>query len=156
MPLSDHFSQRVRSHPRISSHTAPGGDPLVLAPAPADHTCPAGPPTPTDPGALQPSPGPPQRVTIIDSGYQWDPNWGQDPFNAYGQVAPAGAEWVATGGWAPGVPDRPDADNDGRLDALAGHANFIAGVIGQQCTNVRAQVTVMNHNGGFDPIWACF
>ena len=54
---------------------------------------------------------------------------------------------VRAGAWLPGIPDVPDADSDGVLDALAGHANFVAGLIAQGCP--QAEITIRNHNGGF-------
>jgi thermitase len=125
----------------------------VLIPASFSHGCPWGPPLPVGGSpALEPMSGPSAAVTIIDSGYQWDAGtMGANPLDAY---APFGgnvtlAEFLGPAGWSPGTPDVLDADGNGRLDALAGHANFIAGVIAQNFTG--AQISIRNHNGGFDP-----
>ena len=125
----------------------------VLIPANFSHGCPWGPPLPVG-GAptLDPMSGPSVAVTIIDSGYQWDnATMGVNPLDAF---APFGgnvslADFLGPAGWLPGTADVLDADNNNRLDALAGHANFIAGVIAQNF--VGAQITIRNHNGGFDP-----
>ena len=125
----------------------------VLIPAMWGHSCPYGPPRPVIKiPKLALAARPFQPVTVIDSGYQWNPAWGQNPLDKLGPgaVTEREAEYIdLAGAWAPGIPDRPDVDNDHRLDALAGHANFIAGVIAQHCRH--AQITVWNHNGGFAP-----
>jgi hypothetical protein len=125
----------------------------VLIPASAeDHGCPYGSPKPVThvPPPLQAATPPFVPVTIIDSGYQWNRrDWGANPLDAYGSIDESEAQYVSAGGWTAGIADVPDADHDGSLDALAGHANFIAGVIAQGCPH--AQLTVLNHNGGFDP-----
>jgi hypothetical protein len=130
----------------------------ILIPAALGHGCPWGPPSPSPAAALGAAVAPFQPVTVIDSGYQWDAAWGQNPLDhlGAGALTVSEAEWIApvagtlTGyGWVQEPPDVPDANGDGRLDALAGHANFIAGIIGQSCHH--AQITVRNHNGGFAP-----
>jgi thermitase len=125
----------------------------VLIPAGFSHGCPWGPPLPVG-GAptLDPMTGPSAAVTIIDSGYQWDNGMmGVNPLDAF---APFGgnvslADFLGPAGWSAGTPDVLDADGNGELDALAGHANFIAGVIAQNFLG--AQITIRDHNGGFDP-----
>jgi hypothetical protein len=123
----------------------------ILVPANEDHSCPFGPPwATTDAVDLELATEKIRQVTIIDSGYQWDNAWDQEnPLNAYaGAVGLAQAETLADpGGWAAGVTDVPDANQPGTLGALAGHANFIAGVIAQNCQN--AKMFVWNHNGAF-------
>jgi hypothetical protein len=122
----------------------------VLIPAPYDdHGCPWGPPEPTHARDLPPASGPFEPVTIIDSGYQWDASWGTNPLDARGHFGYEQASWLNAGVWAPSAYDVPDYDGDGDLDALAGHANFIAGLIAQRCPN--AEIAIRNHNGGFDP-----
>jgi thermitase len=123
----------------------------VLIPAMEPHGCPWGPPHPiSDAPGLRPALDSSVRVTVIDSGYQWDPRWGSNPLEDYnGPINESEADYVGSTGWARGIPDGLDADNDGNLDALAGHANFIAGVIAQGTGH--ASLTILNHNGGFDP-----
>src|SRR5690242_14924218 len=127
----------------------------VLIPAMENHGCPHGPPSPVaNPGpALGPGSPPLVPITIIDSGYQWAPAPAgmANPLEAYGltDADVLQADYVTTTGWEPGIPDVRDADRDGSLDALAGHANFIAGVIAQLFD--RAKITIRNHNGGYAP-----
>jgi thermitase len=127
----------------------------VLIPANESHSCPYGPPAPTTTrGFPVPKGNPPKpiAITIIDSGYQWNTGgaeWGANPLAPF-VTASERAEWIdpQSGLWVPGKPEQLDADDDGKLDALAGHANFIAGVIAQQCDE-HVQITIRNHNGGF-------
>ena len=143
----------------------------VLVPASFAHSCPFGPPAPL-PGTPPPIPPPAatqHRVTVIDSGYQWNPAWGPSPLAnrlsgpsdiqaerlpKLGELPPNGI-----GTWKNGTPDvgswvgtsaseSPETTAGGALLALAGHANFIAGVIAQK--SPAALITVRNHNG-FDP-----
>jgi hypothetical protein len=127
----------------------------VLIPAPESHGCPWGPPSPVPhpPKHLQPATTPFVEVTIIDSGYQWFGDWGDNPLDDHGPIDESEADYVDASGksWAAGIPDVPTVSVKGKdvLGALAGHANFIAGVIAQGCEHAR--LTVRNHNGGFDP-----
>ena len=59
---------------------------------------------------------------------------------------PEGYTWVQETAANPGV-DPLDQDGDGRLDALVGHANFVAGVVAQACPT--ATLEVVSHNGAF-------
>jgi hypothetical protein len=123
----------------------------VLVPATYEnHSCPSGPPKPYPPpvDGLPPPPldVPPRRVTVIDSGYQW---WGNTP-NPLGPKPPLLADTLNGGAWVTGEADVLNyAGGTVTLDALAGHANFIAGIIRQLCP--QARVTIRNHNGGFSP-----
>jgi hypothetical protein len=121
----------------------------ILIPANEDHSCPYGPPVPADEaGELAGSGAQHRRVTIIDSGYQWDAAWGANPLG--NGIALRRAEWLRDhAGWKQSKPDRPHAHGAERLDALAGHANFIAGVIAQ--ATPYAKVEIRNHNGAFLP-----
>ena len=124
----------------------------VLIPAGNYHTCPWSPPEqldghPRDLGAADS----PVTVTVIDSGYQ--------------AGSPIGIAWVGVtyGKWfartrhagelrvgrrgANQSVDPLDQDSNGRLDALVGHANFVAGVIAQMCPV--ATIKVVSHNGAF-------
>jgi hypothetical protein len=137
----------------------------VLIPASWGDQCPFGPPTPS-PTTWTDLHGPHGHdgagITMIDAGYQWDLHWGTNPLaklvnlvshQAYHPVALT-APLTATaagfqGKWAIDRPDKPDYNNDGRLDALAGHANFVLGVLGQYASY--PTVTLWNHFGGFYP-----
>jgi hypothetical protein len=121
----------------------------ILVSANEDHSCPFGPPWRAEaPGRITATTGD-KNVVIIDSGYQWNDAWpGGNPLAAYGPVDLAQADRLDDpGGWQPGNPDTPDANLPGVLDALSGHANFIAGVIAQNCQH--ANIIVRNHNGAF-------
>jgi hypothetical protein len=129
----------------------------VLVPAPNWHSCPWGPPE--EPGALVALPPrglPAVDVVVIDSGYV-----DSGPIAArierpvdYGQWF-TGTPTGTPGGfgspytWKAQAPEERDADNDGVLDALAGHAGFVAGVIARACP--RARITVADHNGAL--VW---
>lgn len=123
----------------------------VLIPAVESHGCPWGAPTPINHPMpkLNRSAAPFVPVTIIDSGYQWDRRWGTNPLDEFEVITESEAQYVSGKAWVDGVRDVPDATGDCVLDALAGHANFIAGVIAQGCEH--AQITIRNHNGGFHP-----
>jgi thermitase len=119
----------------------------ILIPANEDHSCPYGPPLPTNAEeALLEKSTDRRRVSIIDSGYQWDAAWGPNPL---GNIAVHRAESLRAGGWKRSPADRPDANDDERLDALAGHANFVAGVVAQGTSH--AKLEIRNHNGAFLP-----
>jgi hypothetical protein len=136
----------------------------VLVPAPSDdHSCPSGPPSPTKPGHIPPErrSGVQPNVVVIDSGYQWS---GPSANPLDGRVDEIEAETIdpRTGQWIPGTPDVsyvPSANTGTRfveqvypvprINALAGHANFIAGLIAQSCP--QARITIKNHNGVFAP-----
>jgi Subtilase family len=125
----------------------------VLVPQALGDGCPHGPPyqynggVPTGPPAGPPSPA----FTLIDSGYIWDKHWGVNPLDTllgHAQPAPNPGLWPTPGGWWQQTPpDRLDDDNDGKLDALAGHANFVAGVLASRCNG--PNITIWNHNGSF-------
>lgn len=126
----------------------------VLIPASNFHMCPWGPPEQV--GAAYPAPdlGPGNgdaRVTVIDAGYVTG-----GPIDPRLTVRPS--EWFsATAGWSPDpivyvppggpVPNPLDQNTDGKLDALVGHANFVAGVVAQGWPEVR--IDLVSHNGSF-------
>jgi hypothetical protein len=133
----------------------------VLIPAPNEFWCPYGPPahlpvTPVSyPGGMQGA-----DVTLIDSGYIWDHQHWDVSTNPHGNPLDSlttnldlnEAEWLqqyppGTYTWAPGTTNVVDANNDTKLDALAGHANFVAGVIAQHCE--MPNIHLWNHNSGF-------
>jgi hypothetical protein len=141
----------------------------VMVPAPNGDWCPHGPPSPL---ATVPVHSPlgsePVDITVIDSGYIWAPPSPGGPWGANGSpsdnplydvcadVVVHEAQWLqvspgpnntTTAQWVNGTPNVVDANGDGKLDALAGHANFVAGLIGQHCSD--ATVHIWNHNSGF-------
>jgi Subtilase family len=118
----------------------------VLVPAPNFHECPGGPPRPHDPVAVPPTPGDgPPFVCVIDSG--WAPDGPAMGFVGDFEYA----KWFdadATGKskWVEPAPT-PTLTDGNELLALAGHANFIAGVIAQACANAR--IVVESHSAAF-------
>lgn len=116
------------------------------------HTCPWGPPEEPnhrvcelgeDTGDVQ--------VTVIDSGFvsggPVDPRLRSIAFGSWFGTTPAGGiTWVNETEALPNT-DARDQNGDHLLDALAGHANFVAGVVAQACP--RAQIDVVSHNGAF-------
>jgi hypothetical protein len=147
---------KVRSH--LSAHqggmVAPNH---VLIPASNFHSCPWGPPTEPDEDsspdaeALEKMEGQPANVTVIDSGYEDVAPIKSRVSSVYGQwfvFRPRGtSRWVQEQN-----PSRPglnplDQNRDKKLDALVGHANFVAGVIARRCRN--ASIHVVSHNGAF-------
>jgi Subtilase family len=131
----------------------------VVIPAPYDDSCPHGPPVPV-PGQpeLDSAVGKlhPQPVTVIDAGWQWSKEWGENPLGSHvavqAQRLPTPDEVKSDGcHWQNGVKEQAGeqvkVDGNDRLLALAGHANFIAGRIRQIAP--AAQVSVVNHNGSF-------
>lgn len=134
----------------------------VLVPAPNGGNCPDGPPHP----ARLPLPQIPPKaasqnlpVTLVDAGYQWQNAWHANPLTAMSAVTVVSAEtcsgdlqtWNSPGGpwvkYGQEVLDSVHPANPERLDALAGHANFIAGVIARRCR--QANITIWDHNGAF-------
>ena len=74
---------------------------------------------------------------VIDSGYQWNPGVGQRIRSRHlsSDQRSSQAEYQSEPSPERGsrsIPDVPDANSDGFLDALAGHANFVAGVVAQE------------------------
>jgi hypothetical protein len=118
----------------------------VVIPAPNYHACPWGPPEPPrDDGT------PPEiregaaRVAVIDSGWEDD---GPAP-GVVANVVPAprfGLLPTGALGWLPPAVS-PRVDPAGRLLALEGHANFVAGVVAQACCE--AEITVESLNAAF-------
>jgi hypothetical protein len=116
----------------------------VVIPAPNYHACPWGPPEPPweDRSTPEMREGG-ARVAVIDSGWVDDgpardvvagvahaPRFGFLPTGAFG--------WLPSGG-------TPLVDPaTGRLLALAGHANFVAGVVAQACCEAKIVVESLN------------
>lgn len=99
-----------------------------------------------------------QPVFVVDSGYQWGPaNWGRNPLETRGRLTSVQAEYYKPDllslvkppptVWTKFSSDVLSANQPNVLDHLAGHANFVAGVIARRCTT--AEITVWNHNGAF-------
>jgi hypothetical protein len=109
---------------------------------------------------------------VIDAGYIWGqqgtPPWGNNPLyptagpqglNGSTYSAVAFAQWQYNSNWQPTPPvsgsiddatnEAPDEGTKGILDRIAGHANFVAGIIAQRCP--AAHIDIWSHNAGFDP-----
>jgi hypothetical protein len=130
---------------------------LIPAVSSDSHGCPYGPPEPISGLHYLPDEASEPEtvwVTVIDSGYQWSSDgtpWGNNPLDVR-TVAPEQGQRPAGGAWVPETPDILDSAKaggvpDGKLDALAGHANFVAGVVAR---SPNARIRILNHNGGFD------
>jgi hypothetical protein len=124
----------------------------VLIPASNYHTCPWGPPKRPDhePSDLGEASGA-VRVTVIDSGFVTG-----GPIDDRLQSARFGAWFTHTAAgnyaWMPEAEAPPgtnplDQNGDNKLDALVGHANFVAGVVAQACPE--ATIDIVSHNGSF-------
>jgi hypothetical protein len=145
----------------------------ILIPAGWQDSCPYGPPEPSKSSTLRHPEGDHElSVTVIDAGYQW--NWQvPNPLDRMAHITkkqgqhPKPAEQyqnalVPTRGdlgdlretpfqadWIDDHNDVPDANHDKRLDALAGHGNFVIGVLAQYFNF--PDVRLFNHFGGFYP-----
>src|SRR5262249_58186021 len=119
----------------------------ILIPAPAGDSCPYGAPSPVEGDwELPTAKNPRQDIAVIDSGWQWDAqNWTRNPLIGHATAhaaerLPTSREATEAGPhWQPGVGEAPGARDPklNRLLALAGHANFIAGVIAGHCREAR-------------------
>ncbi len=141
-------ARKMLSHSE-ASHVAPNH---VIVPAPNFHMCPWGPPDEVPATAVPPELGdgtPGVRVTVIDAGYVTG-----GPIDGRLEHAARFAEWFTPGAANP-WPTEPmsigadplDQNGDRMLDALVGHANFVAGVIAQACP--AAEIDIVSHNGSF-------
>jgi subtilisin family serine protease len=123
----------------------------VLVPA-NFHTCPWGPPEEQDHWVNLGEAASSVEVTVIDSGFvSGGPIDARlDAAASYGSwfgLTPAGGyQWVQETESIGGADPR-DQNGDCLLDALAGHANFVAGVVAQACPDAR--ISVVSHNGSF-------
>jgi hypothetical protein len=126
----------------------------ILVPASNYHTCPWGPPDePPHLGAYLGSATEKIRVTVIDSGYiESSTIDGRLESATYGEWF--GFTQAGGYGWVAEQPPiiKPggnvyDQNDDGYIDALAGHANFVAGIVAQACPEVL--IRVKSHNGAF-------
>ena len=122
--------------------------------------CPAGPPhsapppPPPGPGAFVERPArhvPKVKVVVIDTGYIYTdpPHYVLDE-----RVKSVPGEWFDVHAtpprWRFDPPDEPDADGDGRLDGVAGHGTFIAGLVGHHAR--QAEITVVGQRHEVFPL----
>jgi subtilisin family serine protease len=131
--------------------------------APHAGGCPASSPRPA-PGPHEPFLAPPRagasaRVTVLDSGYIYT----EPPDQAHGaldaRVTLVDGERLDTltspASWQPDAPDGVDIDGDGRLDGIAGHGTFIAGLIAHLCPQTELTVVGLRNQeveiGGMNP-----
>jgi hypothetical protein len=124
----------------------------VLIPAPNYHSCPYGPPRGPDhePSDLGEGTGA-VRVTVIDSGFVTggpiDDRLQSARFGSWFTHTAAGSyAWMPEAEALPGT-NPLDQNGDYKLDALVGHANFVAGVVAQACPE--ATIDIVSHNGSF-------
>lgn len=86
------------------------------------------------------------EVVVIDTGYIKT-----DPPHARldARVRSIPGQWFDSGAtppqWVDCPPDVPDADGDGRLDGVAGHGTFVAGIVGRECRQCRITVVGQRH-----------
>jgi thermitase len=137
----------LRTHSLHGNPRAVSPNHVLIAAGPGDG-CPWGPPIeydgPIPPPLLQtvsssigqtPSPS----ITLIDSGYidwtqqGWGSNHPLDTALRHVQPPVNPGFWPSPGGWMPCPASVPNASGSGRLDALAGHSNFVAGLLAQRC-----------------------
>jgi hypothetical protein len=128
----DHLHQTLPALAKANRAVTPNH---VLVPASLGHSCPFGPPI--QPASSVPVPAPSSPiidVAVIDAGYWWDESWGQNP------LAPplctmnrSQAKIVDTNGhlMTPPFENATELAPGGVLAALAGHANYVAGVVAQ-------------------------
>ena len=123
----------------------------VLISAPNYHECPWGPPEKHGPVHIPDAvTSPSVKVVVIDSGYM-----PEGPIESRLSAPATYGAWFDPNAnppqWRPGTAPSPgtrhDQNNDKHLDALAGHANFVAGVIAQACPN--ASISVVSDNAAF-------
>jgi len=159
------FADRLRKQV-LSGTPAKGSPNHVMIPAPNEFWCPYGPPKPLlNVPVSTPHGQEGADITVIDSGYIWappspGPAWGptgavtDNPLYGLCSSYPVHeADWLHLTGtganWQTGTPNLVDANGDSKLDALAGHANFVAGVVAQHCE--LPNIHIWNHNSAFSP-----
>jgi Subtilase family len=132
--------------------------------SPAAGGCPAGPPHPAPP-----PPPPPHRpyieplgdrlnarLTVLDSGYIYTEPRHTELDQRVTLVDGQRLDTAVTPpSWVPDKPDGVDTDGDGRLDGIAGHGTFIAGLIAHICPRARLTVVGLRNQEveieGLDP-----
>ena len=154
-------ARRLRKYVRDEYLKTQKGPELLLPAVSPNHvcvvskydTCPAGPPHPIPPPPDSedfvelPDDGPRARVVVIDTGYiQTTPP--HAALDARVQSVPG--QWLDTtvnpAVWRLSPPDVPDADHDGRLDGVAGHGTFIAGIVANGCRQAEITVVGQRHD----------
>lgn len=131
------------------SHIAPNH---ILIPPSNYHMCPWGPP---DQAVSSPTPylAPGTsgvRVTVIDGGFvTGGPIDSRLESHRFGEWynATAAPPWATEPMVFPAGRDPLDQNHDCKLDALVGHANFVAGVVAK--VSPTARIDVLSHNGSF-------
>jgi hypothetical protein len=106
-------------------------------------------------------------VTVVDAGYYWDTtNWVPPliknplldlvtsldvyPADRHPLPLPSATSLTGQAGWLPGLPETLDVANPSNpvvLNALTGHANFVAGMVASQYE--LPAMTIYSHNAGF-------
>jgi Subtilase family len=144
----------VRKQPFLAGKADSVSPNHILVPAPNEDFCPWGPPSPTYgyPAAAPEAGSAGEPVTVIDASYLWnDAQWGasNNPLTELCDFQVRWAEWHKHGdGWQSGTPTALSRNGTpGVLDALVGHANFVAGVVARECH--QPKITIWSHNGGF-------
>ncbi|HEY5196496.1 MAG TPA: S8/S53 family peptidase [Solirubrobacteraceae bacterium] len=136
-----------RGHPLDVPAVSPNH---VLVVCPKYDTCPASPPNPApgprDGDFVAPECDPGARVVVIDTGYIHT----EPPHAALdARVTSVDGEWLDTSAnppvWRQTAPDVLDADHDGRLDGVAGHGTFIAGLVAHGCREAAITVVGQRH-----------
>ncbi|MDQ6804460.1 MAG: S8/S53 family peptidase [Actinomycetota bacterium] len=125
--------------------------------------CPASPPRPApmpDESFVEPIEAvPASKVTVLDSGYISITPPGQPHVALDARVSLVDGERLDTvanpASWQPDGPDGLDTDGDGRLDGIAGHGTFIAGLIAHLCPQTELTVVGLRNQeveiGGLNP-----
>jgi hypothetical protein len=123
----------------------------VLVPPAHAHECPWGPPEEHGAVTLPPRLAPFVEVVVIDSGFIMSGPVGRVVTNVtFAEAllaAPGGAQvydWQPGTEAASGVANPLDQNGDSKLDALAGHANFVAGVVAQGSEHAELSVESFN------------
>lgn len=149
--------------------TTGGGESIRVPPVSPNHICvvspdmdwcpagsphPAPPPPPPGPGGFVERPArdvPRVKVVVIDTGYIYT-----DPPHAAldERVRSVPGEWFDTHAvpprWRQDPPDELDADGDGRLDGVAGHGTFVAGLVAHHSR--QAEITVVGQRHEVFPL----
>ena len=131
--------------------------------SPAAGGCPAGPPHPAPP-RHRPFIEPlgdrlAAKVTVLDSGYIYIDPPGTPHTMLDERVTLIDGQRLDTAtippSWKPDRPDGVDTDGDGRLDGIAGHGTFIAGLIAHACPQAKLTVVGLRNQeieiDGTDP-----